>query len=477
MNRFFCISAILLCLFLASCGMPPAPSQSSAAEEPSPAEQPQPVVLISDTGDSMKLMPDTESIVLDGNSFVQSLSEQAFLLRGLRSISFSDGSSFSKNDIAALRSSFPNTEILYNVIISGNVIPPDSSALDLSDCSSADMPELVRELPKLELLESVNLIPSDSVCDSEDFAEESKNGLVTDAGFSPEDVKLLCETCPDIFFKWKFLLYGKAVSTEDERLEYVNCSLIGDEGLDNFRRILPAMSRLSYLLLDNCGTTSESMATLRDEFPEIKTVWRVWFGYYGQCGDGVWATYNCLTDTEKIWATGNCRDDTTADLKYCTDVRYLDMGHNVMTNIDFINYMPKLEVCVLSITYIDDLSPFANCPDLEFLELFRTYASDLSPLANCSKLEHLYVYDEHRVGLTDISPVMGLNSLKRFYCTMADGTESQTEEFIRLHPDCETDFTWVFIGYTHWRTINGVYAERYALLREQIGYDRNEYSR
>lgn len=477
MKRLICLFIIALCLFLTACGAPAAPAPEPSPSEEPLIEEPLPVILTSEDGQSLELMPDDESVTLEGNVFVSSLAGAASDLPNIKSICFSDGSLFTKEDTLVLREAFPNAEISYKVCVSGNEIPLDSVSLDLSGYTYADIDELVRELPKLENLESVNLVPEDSVCNSEDSISESADGLVTDTNYTPENVRQLCEACPDVFFNWKFLLYGRVVSTGEERLEYVNCSQIGDEGIDNFRRVLPSMGRLSYLLLDNCGTTSENMARLRDDFPEIKVVWRVWFGRYGQCGDGVWATYNCLTDAEKVWATGNCRDDTTYDLRYCTDVRYLDMGHNVLTNIDFIGFMPKLEVCILSITYVEDLSPFANCPDLEFLELFRTYASDLSPLANCTKLEHLYVYDEHRVGITDISPIMGLDNLKRFYCTMADGTEDQTEEFIRLHPDCETDFTWVFISLTHWRTVNGVYTERYALLREQIGYDRYEYSR
>lgn len=477
MKRILVLVFIILCVFLAACRAPALPSQEPEPSEEPLVEEPQPVILRAEDGTAMELMPDVSDITLDGNAFTASLAENADLLPELTTVSFADNSVFTKSDVELLKSAFPSCEIHYRVAVSGTEFSPDSTALDISCFSSEDIPELVCELPKLEKLETVNLIPEGSVCDDGEMISQSKSGLITDSNYTPEDVSKLVEACPDVFFSWQCLLYGKVVSSENERLEYLNCSEIGDGGLDNFRRILPAMGRLNYLLLDNCGTSSESMAELRNEFPDIKVVWRVWFGHYGQCGDGVWATYNCLTDTEKIWATGNCRDETTADLKYCTDVRYLDMGHNVMTNIDFIAYMPKLEVCVLSITYIEDLSPFANCPELEFLELFRTYASDLSPLANCTKLEHLYVYDEHRAGITDITPIMGLDNLKRFYCTMAEGTEEQTEEFIRLHPDCETDFSWVFIGYTHWRTVNGVYAERYALLREQIGYDRNEYSR
>lgn len=363
-----------------------------------------------------------------------------------------------------------------DILLFGEKLAPDTAELELCELGPEGLNEALEVLPQLSSLEKVLLSPADEGLFSEEDRAAAETGLVMGTALSPADIAALRNACSGVDFSFRFLLYGQELGSDAERLEYESIN-IGDTGLEYFRQLLPCLPKLTYLKLDSCETSSEAMAALRDEFPGVKVVWRIWFSNYGQCGDGSYAVYNTLTDTEKIWATGTCRDETVHDLMYCTDVKYLDMGHNVLTDISFIYYMPKLEVAVLSITYVEDISPLANCPELEYLELFRTYATDLSPLANCQKLEHLYVYDEHRKGLTDLSPVLGLENLKRFYCTVSPEAEEQAEEFQRLHPDCECDFSWVFIGYTKWRTVNGQNTERYELLRQQMGYDTYDMSK
>ena len=109
------------------------------------------------------------------------------------------------------------------------------------------------------------------------------------------------------------------------------------------------------------------------------------------------------------------------------------MGHNCITNIDFVNYMPKLQVAVFAISWVEDISPLANCPDLEYLEIFSSRVSDLSPLANCTNLEHLNAGNLQ--DLHDITPLYGLTKLKRLYITMSDIPEEQQEKIQELIPD------------------------------------------
>ena len=472
---------LLLCVCLGACGekeesreKPPVRIEESAPQE---AVRPETVTLLSEEGEELTLTPETDVLELDGRAFVRALAENSGRLPNLKTIRFSDGAAFSFRDVQMLREAFPAAEFLYRVFLFGDEIPKDTEELDLSDLTSQEVEQTSVELGKLASLERVTLMKDEAGLDDPSRIRQSFSGPVFVSPLSLEDVGILEEHLPETVIDYRFLLFGQELSTADERIEYIRERHIGDEGLEYFRLILPVMKDLRYLKLDDCGTTSAGMAALRDDFPGIKVVWRVWFGNYGLCGDGTYAMYNCLTDTEKIWATGTLRDRNTEDLKYCTDVRFIDIGHNSITNIDFVNYMPKIEVAIFSITYIDDISPLANCPNLEFLELFRTLVTDLSPLENCKNLKHLYVYDETRVGLKDITPLYRLDSLERFYCTVAESASDQREEFMQLHPDCECDFSWVFIGLNHWRIRDGEYVERYQLLREQFGYDSFDMSK
>ena len=475
------ILLLLLCVGISACGESKKLEErpKTEIEKPTAMQDPEPetIVLFSPEGERMELLPGTEMLELDGNRFVRGVAENREKVPHLKTIRFADDSDFSIRDVEILREVFPSAAIEYKVFLFEREIPLDTEELDLSELTQEETEHAAIELGKLEHLHSITLMKEGTDLEDPALIKQSFSGPVFVSELSLEDVGKLEVRLPDTRIDYRFLLFGKMLSTADERIEFVRERHIGDEGLQHFRTILPFMKELNYLKLDDCGTTSSCMASLRDEFPEIKVVWRVWFGNYGLCGDGTYATYNCLTDTEKIWATGTLRDRNTEDLKYCTDVRYIDIGHNSITNIDFVNYMPKLEVAVFSITYIDDISPLANCPDLEFLELFRTLVTDLSPLENCKNLKHLYFYDEARIGATDITPLYGLDSLERLYCTVAESAADQKEEFMRLHPECECDFSWVFIGLNHWRLRDGDYVERYKLLREQFGYDTFDMSK
>ena len=136
--------------------------------------------------------------------------------------------------------------------------------------------------------------------------------------------------------------------------------------------------------------------------------------------------------------------------------------------------MPKLEVAILALTNISDLSPLANCPNLDYLEIFTSKVTDLSPLANCKNLKHLNISNLKR--LTDLTPLYGLTNLERLRIVSCPRVpREQLEEFSRLVPGCailtkdkdETDGGWRYDA-------NGQ-VPRYKLLREQLQYGNGKY--
>ena len=187
-----------------------------------------------------------------------------------------------------------------------------------------------------------------------------------------------------------------------------------------------------------------------------------------------------------VWATGPSVNDKNAwVLKYCTKVKYLDLGHTLISSIDFVEYMPDLEVVILANSWVNSLKAISSCSKLEYIETFSSCITDFSPLASCTHLQHLNI--SHPVDRSynrvtsyiDISSLYELPELKRFYCTMCNVSQSQKDEMKSRHPDCEFDFSWEDPAEGHWRFKDGnMYnkdlenrVERYALLCEQFGYD------
>ncbi len=340
--------------------------------------------------------------------------------------------------------SFPN----------GVAVPVNVKSVDLSALRSDQVDAALRSLRQLTGPEVLEL------------------GTEREDGPTWAQIARLREAAPGAALRYCFTLYGKAVTLEDETLDLNHIEM--DDNGAHVREVIACMPRLRWLCMDSCGVDNEHMAAIRDDFPSVEVVWRVWFGW----------VYTVRTDVEKILASktswgGEMTSDDVSVLRYCTKVRYLDLGHNNnIDDISFVSCMPDLEVCILAMNDLHDLSPLADCPKLEYLELFHNYhLRDLSPLAGLKNLRHLNVSNCWE--LDDISPLYGLDLERLYIGVMTKVPAEQIAEYRRLHPDCEVEDTLYEGSEATWRFTDMTSNElvpRYALLREQFGYDLLEYS-
>lgn len=448
-------AAVCLCLLLclAACAAvpaepasAPAPAESSspapAATEEPPAETPPPTVMLA--GQSYPL--DTRELRLENPDAdtLAALCAAAPDFRSLQTVAL-DGAVVTPEQLLALREAFPEAELRYTVSLFGGDYAWDTSVLDLSSLSCAELasgplPQLRAILP---MLEKIDLLGSGA-------QERDLDELSALRAAVPEEISIVC----------RFSLFDQVLDSGMEEIVYEKAGL-KSEDLDTVRKALPLLSSCRRFVLDNCGPSYEALAKLRDEFPEKGVVWRVHL-----------KQDSLLTDETVLW-TIYIDDDNCKVLNYCTELEYIDLGHcDWFSDISFTAYMPKLKVLIIALTAVEDLSPLANCPELEYLEVFGSKVHDLSPLANCTKLEHLNIGTLFY--LRDITPLYGLTNLKRLWMINSGGVpQAQRDEITRLLPDCEMrlfsaeDPTWY-----GWRKLpNGELDERYALLKEQIGYN------
>lgn len=409
-------------------------------------------VLIEGAGEPLALAPDTETLELADGSYLPSLTENLRWLHRLQKITLAP-------DIAeaaavdALQAA-AGCEIDYQMHLGDALYPYTVEEITLTGMDEPSLRALLPEIGRFSHLKAVRL-------------PQSGNSLGLEEALS------LAAECKLLVPDYEIELFGQSLSLDAERIEFENAK-IGNDGVEELRALLPYFRSLQYLKLDDCGVDNAVMEALRDDYPQVKVVWRVHFG-----------SYHCLTDTEMIWATGFSYNDASISvLKYCTDVKYIDLGHSCITNVEFMGYMPQLEVVVISVSWVSSVEPLAKCPNLEYLEMFSTRVRDLSPLASCTHLQHLNISCQRNannvsVGPTDISSLYGLQELQRFYCTMSYVPKEQQDRMIELHPDCEIEFRWVDPSKGYWRFKDGNpdnsaienRTERYALLCEQFGYD------
>ena len=275
------------------------------------------------------------------------------------------------------------------------------------------------------------------------------------------------EPTPTPFPDYDFEVYGCTFNTADLVID-LNHVTIEDNG-EELLQYLPDCHNLEVLDMDFCGVDNEHMAGIRDAYPEVEVIWRVWFG----------TNYSVRTNVTKILASnpalgGGLFDNRCEGLNYCTKVKYLDVGHNNwLHDISFVENMPDLEVFIIAQdnAYDEgfyDLTPLASCTHLEFLEIQGTRVFDLSPLENLTELRHLNIGADIHLG--SIEPIMNLD-LERLWITCSTPIPwRQVKEFMELHPDCEVNNTCeVPNDGWKWGT------ERYALLQQQFGYPELDY--
>ncbi len=360
-------------------------------------------------------------------------------------------------DFLALYEARPDLSYEYRFTVGRQELSVRDTSLSLPELDAAGAKELLPLLPAMKELSSVDL----------GREAEGRN-------FGFADLALLQAARPELDFAYRFTLFGKEFSTLDTAMDLNHIPMT--DGGAAVREAVACMPRLTVLDMDSCGVSNEDMAAIRDAFPDVEVIWRIWFAN----------NYSVRTNVERILASaptigGNVGDGNSEPLKYCTKVKYLDLGHNhLISDISFVSYMPDLEVCILAMNIISDISPLADCPHLEYLELQSNYVEDLTPLSGLQELRHLNV--AYYYGLSDISPLYNLTKLERLWLGCLNGVPAeQVAEMQRRAPQCVID-TSVGEDPTAgaWRydpdEKDGL-AKRYALLREQFGgYTRDIYS-
>ena len=354
----------------------------------------------------VRFAPDATELTLEAGTFDLSLLHTNLPhLPQVTSLHFPE-TELSAQAVQELTEAFPEIGITYTVSLAGQVYDMDAEEADLSSITAEEMDTALAGLELLPKVAAVQLMKEDGT-----------------SNLTLEDVQSLQEARPNTHFRYRFQLFGKEVSTDTERVEFKN-QKIGNEGEAELRSALDVLDKCTYLLLDNCRLSNETLAQLREDYRgRTKIVWRIWFG-----------NGTSLTDAEIIRSTYNVEDDNCHDLVYCEDVRYIDFGHNEwLDGCEFIRGMPNLEFIILSGAPIKDLSPFENCKKLRILEIaFCHYITDLSPLANCESLEKL------NIGATQVKDLSPLDDLNLDMLMISGGKipQDERERFAAAHPDC-----------------------------------------
>lgn len=368
-----------------------------------------------------------------------------------------DASSLQLADMKAVRELLPEAEFDFKVNLQGKEISPSAESLDLTALESGDAEGAAAIASLMPGLKTIA------------FGDESTTKL------SLGEIAAICEAAPQAKAEFTFTLYGTEVSADTEALDFSYVT-IGDKG-EKLSLALPVMKKCRTVDLDSTGLTYEEMEKLRDEHPDTEFIWRIWFG----------KNYSVRTDTEKILASkptvgGEVLDDTAWRIKYCTKLKYLDLGHNEsLRDFSFVSELPELEVLIIAMTDVRSIDFLENCPKLNYLELNTTEIDDISALANCTQLKDLNIAG--CPNLKDITALYDLDLDRLWIGLDTPIPQEQIKEMRSRHPNCNINTTtddphgqsWRYSRYDpeepkYW------WVPRYEQLRAELGYDYQEYS-
>lgn len=145
---------------------------------------------------------------------------------------------------------------------------------------------------------------------------------------------------------------------------------------------------------------------LDERYPHIE------FGWTMEVGDHLVRTDAACFST--LHYSGDTSHPTReiALLRFCKNLRALDIGHNRVDDLSFLYELPELRVLIVACNRIEDITPIASLRHLEYLEMFSNYVTDLSPLADLPYLAHLNIGYNN---ISDLSPLYQMPQLKRLW--------------------------------------------------------------
>ena len=344
-----------------------------------------------------------------------------------------------------------------NFSVGGQPLSEAVESLDLTQASPEEIDRLISVLPALPNLKTLEL-----------GSAAAENPAV-----SWDQVYALEQGAPQAVLNYRFTVQGYPFSLSDEILN-LNHIVFTDEGA-LASRIAGCMPNLRILDMDSCGVSNSSMAAIRDFYPDVEVVWRVWIG----------TGYSVRTNVERILISNPDRGgelntpESVEGLYYCTKTKYLDMGHNAyLRDISFLANMPDLEVLIVAMSEVKDLTPLASCPKLNYLELQNTAACDLRPLAGLKELRDLNIC--YNFALWDISPLYELDLDRLYIGCFTPVSQDQVTEFRKLHPNCVINTTTENPTEEGWRAgwvAEGVWETmpRYVQLYDEFQYGNFPY--
>lgn len=245
---------------------------------------------------------------------------------------------------------------------------------------------------------------------------------------------------------------GVTVPDDADYVDFGDHAVSDLEGLADFLEGLPNVTRVDMFANE---MTKDKCDALAERFPQIRWGWTLVIRSKDH-------KHLVRTDADAFSTLHNNKStphtsEDFAILKYCWNMKALDIGHNAVTDIGFLRDLPELRVLIIACNRVEDISPLADLHYLEYAELFKNRIEDLTPL---SGLDHLLDLNICFNRVHDWSPLTSLTQLKRLWCYRSgwyyvnrEIPKSEVAMLKQALPNTEIDSTHYSTAGT-WRWLN-----------------------
>lgn len=158
------------------------------------------------------------------------------------------------------------------------------------------------------------------------------------------------------------------------------------EDWDAFIAFLGGFPNLKQVDMFSTIVEKKQINRLVEAFPDIHFGWTIHITHkhYIRTDQTAYSTLHgqCAPHPSKVFEV----------LKYCTELRALDLGHNTLTDLSFLEPLTHLRVLILACNpNLKNIQVLSGLKDLEYIELFSTAITDLTPLGDLPHLMDLNV--------------------------------------------------------------------------------------
>jgi len=267
----------------------------------------------------------------------------------------------------------------------------------------------------------------------------------------------------DMKITWEVDIAGK---TYGDSVTEVDLSSVVVKDLEEVERQMAYLPEAEKLILGLCGIDdgawgnsksdlavceieNETVAAFRDRVRDrYKVAWTVRLG----------PNIALRTDVDNFmpghFNVGRLFTAHAYNLRYCEDMVTLDIGHMTLSDVSFLEFMPKLKHLILAWTEVQYIDAIRNCKELVFLELDNSCIRDYSPLVDCTALQDLNIGNTY----ANIEPVLEMTWLNNLY--MIKGSSTAAYKASQALPDTHVVSSGVATVASGWRRLQNYYDMR-----------------